>query len=74
MPLPLVSGRLLFYAEVFARRAKLCEAARRVVAPYGRHGPRGTGGPVSRPYGAISVMRDMAAAAAMEPILFRCDL
>ena len=35
---------------------------------------RGTGGPVSRPYGAISVMRDMAAAAAMEPILFRCDL
>ena len=36
LPLPLVSGRLLFYAEVFARRAKLCEAARRVVAPYGR--------------------------------------
>ena len=50
MPLPLVSGRLSFYAEVFARRAKLCEAARRVVAPYGRHGPRAAGGSESRPY------------------------
>ena len=26
------------------RRAKSCEAARRVVAPYGRHGPREAGG------------------------------
>ena len=33
------------------RRAKPCEAARRVAAPYGRHGPRRTGGSGTRPYG-----------------------
>ena len=35
------------------RRAKPCEAARRVIAPYGCHGPWRTGGPGTRPYGAI---------------------
>ena len=35
------------------RRAKPCEAARRVIAPYGCHGPWRTGGSGTRPYGAI---------------------
>ena len=34
-----------------AQRAKPCEAARRVVAPYGRHGLRRAGGSGIRPYG-----------------------
>ena len=37
-------------------RAKPSAAASRVVAPYGRHGLRRTGGPVSRPGGVLSCL------------------
>ena len=57
------------------RRAKPCEAARRVVAPYGRHGPRRAGGSGRSAYGGSGrSQQDEATGGASPPTGWRGNI